>query len=630
MAAVALLAFALRLAYLRQLDGHPLLDALMGDSRVYDEWAMRIAGGEWMGREVFYQTPLYPYLMGAVYAIAGHDPGVIRIIQAVLGAASCVLLALAGRRFFSARDGVIAALLLAMYPPAIFFDGLIQKSSLDLLLLTAILALLGEFQARRRWTWLAAAAAATSALVLNRENAFVLFPIVAAWLVVSFNDVAARTRARWIAVFAGAGFLVLLPVGLRNHHVGGEFVLSTSQLGPNFYIGNHAQASGSYESLLPGRGDPIHERTDAVALASQAEGRPLSPGEVSRYWLRRSFEYIRAQPMDWLRLSARKLLLTVNATEIPDTESIEAYAESSSLLRALRWLDFGIVLPLAVFGAWMWRHEWRRQLLLYLVAAGMIAAVAAFYVVARYRYPVVPPVMLLAGAGIGSLVRVRRTKREWIPAAVAAVACAVVAHLPMKVVQDQTFLNLGNYFMDNGKLEDALPLLQKAAGADPGDPVAQSQLGLLLVRLGRPKEAIASLREASRLQPESAASHSNLALALVQTEPSDYSEALDHLQTAVRLEPASYNAHMNYGGALCAAGRLDDCLAQYAEGARLSPGSADPPFYAARAYAQAGRLMDALASLEKALAVANATGQTARAQELAEIIRQTKAALTRR
>ena len=34
-----------------------------------------------------------------------------------------------------------------------------------------------------------------------------------------------------------------------------------------------------------------------------------------------------------------------NAAEIPDTESIAAYAESSALLRGLRWFDFGIVLP---------------------------------------------------------------------------------------------------------------------------------------------------------------------------------------------------------------------------------------------------------------------------------------------
>ena len=69
---------------------------------------------------------------------------VVRAVQAILGAISCVLLGYAAKEFFNQRAGIIAALLLAIYPPAIFFDGLIQKSSLDLFLVTAILAKAGS------------------------------------------------------------------------------------------------------------------------------------------------------------------------------------------------------------------------------------------------------------------------------------------------------------------------------------------------------------------------------------------------------------------------------------------------------------------------------------------------------
>ena len=50
------------------------------------------------------------------------------------------------------------------------------------------------------------------------------------------------------------------------------------------------------------------------------------------------------RPLDWLRLFGRKLLLTINAAEIADTESIEAYAESAPLLHGLLWLDFGMLI----------------------------------------------------------------------------------------------------------------------------------------------------------------------------------------------------------------------------------------------------------------------------------------------
>ncbi len=248
----ALLAFVVRVGYLAELNGSPFLSVLLGDSRQYDAWAQQIAGGQWVGTEIFYQTPLYPYWLAVIFSIAGHNLGLVRVIQAILGAASCVLLGLAGRRFFSDRVGVIAALLLAVYPPAFFFDGLIQKSSLDIFLVTLALALLGEFHRRPDWRWLAALGAATAALVLNRENALVLYPVISAWLLFLFRDVPIRRRVAWTCVFVFASLVVLLPVGFRNYRVGGEFLLTTSQFGPNFYIGNHPRASGTLRTAAAG------------------------------------------------------------------------------------------------------------------------------------------------------------------------------------------------------------------------------------------------------------------------------------------------------------------------------------------------------------------------------------------
>ena len=69
---------------------------------------------------------------------------------------------------------------------------------------------------------------------------------------------------------------LLLPVGYRNYRIGGDFLVSTSQLGPNFYIGNNPRASGTYEPLVPERGDAIFEREDATRIASAATRRSAS------------------------------------------------------------------------------------------------------------------------------------------------------------------------------------------------------------------------------------------------------------------------------------------------------------------------------------------------------------------
>ena len=82
---------------------------------------------------------------------------------------------------------------------------------------------------------------------------------------------------------------LLVPVGLRNAHVGGAFLLTTAQMGPNFYIGNHRGADGTYAPMRAGRGDPTFERDDARAIAEDDLGRALTPAQVSDYWMTRSF-----------------------------------------------------------------------------------------------------------------------------------------------------------------------------------------------------------------------------------------------------------------------------------------------------------------------------------------------------
>ena len=630
LAGATALALIVRLAFLAELNGSPPFAGLMGDSRQYDAWAQQIAGGQWVGTEVFYQTPLYPYCLAIIFKIAGHNLGLVRLIQAILGAASCVMLGLAGRRFFSRRVGMLAALLLAVYPAAFFFDGLIQKSSLDLFLVTLILALLAEFRTQRDWRWLAPLGVTTAAFVLNRENAAVLYPVVGAWLLFGFRDVPVRRRVAWAAVVAAASLAVLLPIGFRNYRVGGEFLVSTSQLGPNFYIGNNPHASGSYEALVPERGDPIYERDDATSLASKAAGRALSPGEVSDYWLGRSFAYIRSQPFHWLALLGKKVLLTVNAAELPDTESIEAYADYSRILRGLIWLNLGVMLPLAAFGGWVHRTQWQRLLILYGMLAGLALTVAIFYVVARYRHPVVPIVLLFSAAGLSGLLDMRvggsrpaaaRGKREhprkpasrqrpssspdwkrrWLPGLLVAGLVAIVANLPIKVVHDQTYLNLGSLLVQNGRPADAVPLLLKAVSLDPGYAEARFKLGLAYQQAGEPQAAIEELTTAVCLRPNYGEAHN--ALGVLLRDQNRTSEALPHFQQAVRYAPDLVETHTNLGLALMEAGHPGEAVVEHRRAIALAPDSPSPHNNLAVALQQAGDVPQAIAEYRKALAL---------------------------
>src|SRR6186997_2802714 len=81
-------ALAVRLVHVWQLRATPFSEVLLGDAHGYDEWARRLAAGDWIGTEVFYQAPLYPYFLGLLYATIGSSVLAVRLVQAGIGAGS--------------------------------------------------------------------------------------------------------------------------------------------------------------------------------------------------------------------------------------------------------------------------------------------------------------------------------------------------------------------------------------------------------------------------------------------------------------------------------------------------------------------------------------------------------------
>ena len=65
-AIIFLLALAIRMTYLYEIHDNPFFHNLMLDEVSYDKWGQRIAAGDWLGKGVFYQDPLYPYFLGAI------------------------------------------------------------------------------------------------------------------------------------------------------------------------------------------------------------------------------------------------------------------------------------------------------------------------------------------------------------------------------------------------------------------------------------------------------------------------------------------------------------------------------------------------------------------------------------
>jgi 4-amino-4-deoxy-L-arabinose transferase-like glycosyltransferase len=540
--AILALALVLRLVHLQAVRDQPFFSSLAMDSQEYDRWGQQIAGGEWLGSRVFFQAPLYPYLLGLLYAVLGHRIVLVYLIQILLAVAGCWALYRAGREMGGERAGLGAALLAALYGPFLFYDAQLLKESLAVTAAGFLLWALAAARSRSgllRWI---GAGAILGLLALLRENALLLLPFLLplAW---SGEDRWRGLARRGGALVAGL-VVALLPVALRNGIVGGDFLPTSSQGGVNFYIGNNGRADGTYQPIVPGKQIPELERKEPARLAEQALGRPLSAGEVSRYWLHQGLDWAREHPGDFLRLQLRKLGMFWSWYEWPDAVDYYYVKTLSPVLR-LPLLEFGGAAILFAAGLFLARGRLGVFAPALLFALGWMASTAIFFLFSRYRLPAVPALLILGGVALAEIPAAWRSRRRL---AIGLLGIGAAAFLLPRLAgfeprMDLVHYNLGRLAEEKGSPEEAREHYQAALALNPRDFLACLNLGNLAARRRDWPAALRLYERAAALEPRSDDAQSNLGGVYLATGNSARAE--EHLGRALALNPKNLPALQN-------------------------------------------------------------------------------------
>lgn len=504
--AIVALAVALRAAHVVALRHTPWFDQLVVDPAYYDAWAQRLAAGHWFGDRPFYMDPLYPYVLGVLYAVCGRSLLVARLFNVALDGVACGLLATIGRRLGGQRAGWIAALGFALYEPAIFYAGELDKTTLSVALTAAALAFgLDDRRGAR-----IAAGVALGLATLTRANFLLLAPLVA--LAIAFDgrrrragDPHASRRAAIVAVLFLLGFLApLAPVMWRSHALGGGWTITT-QAGQNFYTGNNpTNPYGAYGALPFVRGNPEFEEPDFRAEAERRVGRPLAAAEVSRFWFDAAFAHMAADPAFAARTMVRKLGLFWKDFEIADNQD-QYLLEIDSWVLALPLPGFGAVAALAAAGVVLGARTRR----FVAVLAGFVAvyslSVVAFFIFSRYRIQVVPALLGLGAVGVEELLAAWRTadRRRLAVGLGATAVVGAFAFTPMGMFSrtDERFVDLqlhhaGDVYFQAGQPDRGLALWREAVERCPvGCPQAIGRLADGYIASGRTAEGERYLRQ---------------------------------------------------------------------------------------------------------------------------------------
>lgn len=555
-----ILTLAVRLAFVNTAEQYPYIDDAAGDSRPYRERAAEIRAGDLVGDEIYFDAPLYPYFLAMTNGHLGGSELAPKIAQAILDTATAFLVYSITRLLFGAGPGMIALVLYALYGMLVFYNGLLLKPVLALFLLTSSVRMLlsalqphgdsgggiGEAsptpgnalptpgRAGRNTHRLPLAAILSGFLlglsVLVRGNFLLVLPVhsVALWRL-------AGRRAAVAAIIA-----VMIPIAsvtVRNYAVGRDFVPLTYHAGPTFYHGNNPRSDGTYKPILPGRQNPVYEKSDAIRLAEEAEGRSLRPSEISRYWFKRAFDHIASDVPAFLKLTGKRAALFWHPYEIPDTYDFNLYRSLFPLL-AFGFVSFGLIAPLGLVGMFFPGRLTFRQSIPAQVVVAIFLSLVFLFVFGRYRLPAVPfliPAAARALHGLGGAIQQRQWRR-FATGFGATLSLAFLFSLTPAPRDETTGLyNLGIRMERLGRFAEAEALYRDAVEREPGFGSGWNNLGGVLLQSGAVDDAVAAFERA--IQSDGGHFLANRNLARVLRDRRDWDRARLHYDRAYQTDP---------------------------------------------------------------------------------------------
>ena len=172
---------------------------------------------------------------------------------------------------------------------------------------------------------------------------------------------------------------------------------------------------------------------------------------------------------------------------------------------------------------------------------------------------------------------------------------------PKTQIEIANILHDAMFDVEDGRYEEALPLLRTALVALPNMPVANMQYGIAQARLKHFDLAIAPLRKAVTAQPDNGMGHYELGLALFET--GDWKGAAPEFEAAAARAPRWADAHFSLAAVYARIDRVPEAMTELDTTLGLSPDHYRANLLRGRILSLQGNPLDALDNLEKATQV---------------------------
>lgn len=572
---VVLAAAVVRCIYLCDTADNPTFFAPIVDSRTYHDLATLLASGKGMRPDFFWQQFFYPFFLSCAYYISNSSILFAKIIQLLLGCATCGLTCLLGKRLFDCRTGIIAGLLTAAYGPLIFYEAELLATGWAAFWSVALLLLFLE-TVRLKKAWLFFILGICGGLsVLTRPNFLFFLVAGCVWLGIVLYQASRDVRKLIpLYVYITLGFvLVVTPVAMKNYQVNRDFTFLPATGGLNFWKGNNPDSRETV-ALRPG---PEWERFMDLPRSEGIRGDRAE----NAFFYRKTVKYMISQPLHFLGGIVRKTTQFVNGRETPGNIDIYLYRKWSWVLSGLVWkagkfgFPFGVLFTLAVIGLVFHRQRGSGIVALFLAIYSL--SVIAFFLESRYRIPIIPALSLFAASGCIAIIEMIRSKRLilYVQVSVVAAGAILLSTLPGAFYQEtqdceaELCCGVGQYYSSRNDLAAATEWYEKSIALDPEYETAYCNLGVIKGKQNKLDEAIALFNKAGQINPAYSEVQHNLGNAY--EKKGDRVTAFGHYIKAADLDIDHYKARTNAGSILLQNGQYNEALLLFQEALRIEP-----------------------------------------------------------
>jgi len=272
--AVLAVAFVMRLVWATLVPVIPL-----SDSHDYHTFALN-----WVEYGVYGWGPNQPSAIwppgtsaayALVYSLFGSGQWAVKCFNLAIGVLIVFLTIELGRRWFNRTVGLLAGLLVALWPVFIEYTTIIGSEMLFAAALLGVLLLFDEICSNERHLTLLAVVfgGLIGIATLLRPTAILLPALLAVVFYLQKRTIVPALKLLFVSTVLA--LIVLAPWSARNYALFGELVLTSTSGGSNLWMGNNPATTGFYQQPPdhPGLNEVQLDRVfkdDAVAYIKQA------------------------------------------------------------------------------------------------------------------------------------------------------------------------------------------------------------------------------------------------------------------------------------------------------------------------------------------------------------------------